>query len=145
MRFALQHRDCRNVEHIAICGLERANAALAQDDLVIAARGDVLGRHQPFADRCAHATLQDDGHIDATLDCGRVLNQRAGRVRCVRGRDADADTRIGIGADVDGVGSCPDRQLGDAQAVLERLAMLLEVLDGVEPAPQRQLAAELRA
>ena len=45
MRLALEHRNRRDVERVARRRLVGANAALAQHDVVIAVRHDVLGGH----------------------------------------------------------------------------------------------------
>ena len=40
---------------------EGADAALAEDDVVIPARHDVLGGHEPFLERRRHAALEQHG------------------------------------------------------------------------------------
>src|SRR5436309_10357948 len=40
---------------------KRANASLAEDNIVIPFSQDVLGRHQKFFERGGHAALQQDG------------------------------------------------------------------------------------
>ena len=73
MRLSFEHRNRSDIEHVAIRRLEGAYAALAENDVVIAAGGDVLGGHQPFVDRRRHAALEDDRLLDAThlLRAGR--------------------------------------------------------------------------
>ena len=48
MRQMLEHRHRTDIEDIARIGLKGADAALAENDIVIAARHDVFGAHQPF-------------------------------------------------------------------------------------------------
>src|SRR6266850_1189196 len=54
----LHDRNRGDVERVARRGLERADAALAQDHVVVAAREDVLGREQPFLDGRGDAALE---------------------------------------------------------------------------------------
>ena len=56
----VEQRHGRQVERVARVCLERADAALAQDDVRVAGRNDVLGRHQPLLDRGAVAALEHD-------------------------------------------------------------------------------------
>ena len=58
MRDAPNRRHRRQIEGIARVLRERANTALAQDHVVVAFSHDVLGREQPFLERCSHAALQ---------------------------------------------------------------------------------------
>ena len=39
----IQQRNCSEVQRVARGGLESSNASLAQDDLIVAVRRDVLG------------------------------------------------------------------------------------------------------
>ncbi len=50
VRDAAQKRKHAEVERVAGERLERADAALAQDDVAVAARDDVLGGHEPLLD-----------------------------------------------------------------------------------------------
>ena len=54
----LHGRNDAQVERVARVIGKRAHAALAQDHFVIALAHDVLGRHQEFIERGAHAALQ---------------------------------------------------------------------------------------
>ena len=45
---------------LRVYGLEGADAALAEDDLVVALREDVLGGEQPLLHRRRHAALEQD-------------------------------------------------------------------------------------
>ena len=56
-------RDRREVEGVAGVGLEGADAPLAEDDVLVAARHDVFGAHQPFLDRGGKAALEEDGLV----------------------------------------------------------------------------------
>ena len=46
---ALDHRDGRDVQRVAGRGLEGADAPFAQDDLEVAALGDVFRGHEPLS------------------------------------------------------------------------------------------------
>src|SRR4029079_7110414 len=61
----VQERDCREVKRVARRRLERANAAFAEDYLIVAVRCDVLGRQKKFFDGGAHAALEQNGAIAA--------------------------------------------------------------------------------
>ena len=50
----------RQVQRVPGVGLERPDAALAQDDVRVARADDVLGGHQPLLDRRAVAALEHD-------------------------------------------------------------------------------------
>ena len=56
----VQHRHGVEVEGVAGAGLEGADAALAQDDVVVALAHDVLGGHEQLIDRSGHAALKQD-------------------------------------------------------------------------------------
>ena len=58
MRATPEIWDDREVERVAHRRLERADAALAENDVLVAARHDVLGAHKEFLQRRGHATLQ---------------------------------------------------------------------------------------
>ena len=58
VRELLHHRDRGDVHGVAGVGFERADAALAQDHVVVAAGQDVLGRKQQFFDGGGDAALQ---------------------------------------------------------------------------------------
>ncbi len=66
VRRALEHRNGSHVERVARRRLERADAPLAQDDLVVPTRQDVFGGQQQFLDRGGHSTLQQDRPADFT-------------------------------------------------------------------------------
>ena len=48
------------VERVAGVIVERADAALAEDDLLVAAGHDVLGAHQQLLERVGQAALEQD-------------------------------------------------------------------------------------
>ena len=48
VRQLLEHRDGRNIESISQISVKRADAALTQNDIMIAARHDVFGGQQSF-------------------------------------------------------------------------------------------------
>jgi hypothetical protein len=60
MRELLEHRNRHQIEGEAIGGLERANAALAEDHLLVALLEDVLRRHQQLLERRREAALEQD-------------------------------------------------------------------------------------
>ena len=60
VRQVVQHRHGVEVEGVAGAGLEGADAALAQDDVVVALAHDVLGGHEQLIDRAGHAALKQD-------------------------------------------------------------------------------------
>ena len=57
VREALQNRHSRNIKRVARERLIRADAALAEDDALVAAGHDVLGAHQKLLDRVREAAL----------------------------------------------------------------------------------------
>ena len=59
MGLPFQPRDGGHVEHIPVGRFKSADAALAEDDVMVTAGGNVFRRHQPFGDGCRHAALQD--------------------------------------------------------------------------------------
>ena len=61
VRHGLQHRHGSDVQRVARCGFEGANAALAEDDLLIACHRNDLCGTQKFFERRGHATLQQNG------------------------------------------------------------------------------------
>src|SRR5580704_12029037 len=60
----MNDRDSRNIKRVASVGFERANAALAQNDIVVSASHNVLGGEQQLL----------EGRSDATLEQNRLLN-----------------------------------------------------------------------
>ena len=60
VRQVVQHRHGVEVEGVAGAGLEGADAALAQDDVVVALAHYVLGGHEQLIDRAGHAALEQD-------------------------------------------------------------------------------------
>src|SRR3954464_11627413 len=64
MRQRLYDGNRTDVERVAIGPLEGTNAALAQDDVEVAAPRDVLRGHQPLFDRRLKPTFQHDGLVD---------------------------------------------------------------------------------
>src|SRR5438093_4677094 len=59
VRETLEEWDRVHVEGVARVPLERADAALAEDDVAVSACEDVLGRKQELLDRRGHAALQE--------------------------------------------------------------------------------------
>src|SRR5712692_11139890 len=60
----LDDGDGGDVEGVARVGFEGANAALAENDVEIAAGKDVFGAHQKFFHGGGHAALQKNGFAD---------------------------------------------------------------------------------
>ena len=54
----VQRRDGVEVKGVARGRLERADAALAQDDLFVALAHDVFGGHEQLFERACHAALE---------------------------------------------------------------------------------------
>lgn len=61
VRQFLEHGHRREVERIARVVVKRADAALAEDDLLVAAGHDVLGAHEQLLERAGQAALEQDG------------------------------------------------------------------------------------
>ena len=76
MRELLHHRNGRQVERVAGVSLEGADAALAQDHIVVAAVHDVLSREQPLLDGGRGAALQQHrlAHLAQRLEQVVVLH-----------------------------------------------------------------------
>ena len=62
VRQLLEHRHRHQVEREPVGGLERADAALAQDHVAVALLEHVLGGHQQLLERGAQAALDQHGH-----------------------------------------------------------------------------------
>ena len=60
MRLFAQHRDAGQIQRVARRRLISADAAFAQDDLVIAACHDVLSAHQPLLNRVRQPALEQN-------------------------------------------------------------------------------------
>ncbi len=70
----VDERHGGHVERVAVGRLEGPDAALAEDHVRVAARHDVLGRHQPLLDRAREASLEEhrpsdppDGHQERVV------------------------------------------------------------------------------
>ena len=61
VRQLAQHGDRRKIERIAGVGLKGAHAALAENDILVAAGHDVLRAHQPFLVGRGHTALDHHG------------------------------------------------------------------------------------
>ena len=75
VRQVVQHRHGVEVEGVAGAGLEGADAALAQDNVVVALAHDVLGSHEQLVDRAGHAALEQNWGLGLAdlLEQGEVL------------------------------------------------------------------------
>ena len=108
MAETLDRRDDAEVERVARVVGERADAALAQDHVVVAFRQDVLGGHQEFFERGRHAALEQhrfarpsgvaqQGEVlhvaSADLDAVGILDHEVERLD-VDGFGDDAKTRF---------------------------------------------------
>src|SRR5690348_11383865 len=63
MRNPANRRYTSEIECVAGVLSESPNAALAQDDVVVALRHDVFGCEQPFFECCSHSSLQQDWQL----------------------------------------------------------------------------------
>ena len=61
MAHALEYRNSGNIECVAGVLLVGADAALAEDDVLVALSHDVLGAHQEFLHGVCEAALEQDG------------------------------------------------------------------------------------
>ncbi len=116
----VEERHGSQVHRVPGVRLERPDPALAQDDVGIAGRDDVLGGHQPFLDRRSVAALEHHRSSDPP-------DRHQERVVLhVPGADLE-DVRI-LGDDVDLVGL---HDLGDDREprLLARLGEIAEALD----------------
>src|SRR6266852_8769469 len=66
MRKFFDDRNGRDVKSVAGVGFERANSALAQNHVVVAAGKDVFGTHQKFFHGGRHAALEKNGFAEFT-------------------------------------------------------------------------------
>ena len=75
VRQVVQHRHGVEIEGVTGAGFEGADAALAQDDVVVALAHDVLGCHKQLIDRAGHAALEQDRGLGLAdlLEQGEVL------------------------------------------------------------------------
>lgn len=77
MGFLFGNRDGSQIESVAGVGLERADAALAEEDIWVAVGEDILGGQQPLLDFLAHPALEEhrfarSGALDEELEILRV-------------------------------------------------------------------------
>ena len=63
MRQLMQHKHSREVERVARVIMKRADAAFAEDDLLVAAGHDVFRAHQQLFERVGQAALEQDGLV----------------------------------------------------------------------------------
>ena len=64
--FAFEHRHTSDVHHIAVGGFKCADAAFAENNIVIATRCNVFSRHEPFGNGGGQAALEDHRFVDAS-------------------------------------------------------------------------------
>ena len=127
MAHALEHRNSGNIECVAGVLLVGADAALAEDNVLVAARHDVLGAHQEFLHGVCEAALEQDGLAGLTelLQQLEVLH-----IAC-----ADLETVALVHEDVDvrRIGDLSyDRQTGCFVCLVQQLeALSLQTLEGV--------------
>src|SRR4051812_7199982 len=98
----LQPRHRAEIEREARRGLERADAALAEDDVLVALLQDVVGGLEELVERAAEAALEEDRLAELAGDLEERVVLHVAR--------ADLDD-VGVG--VDGVGVLAVEQLGD--------------------------------
>src|SRR5437762_13649331 len=63
----------------ASAAFERSNAALAENDIVVAPGEDVLGAHQKFFHSCRHAALQENRLADFAKRAKEIVVLHAAR------------------------------------------------------------------
>ena len=61
VRQLMEHRHGGKIERVSRIIVKRADAALAEDDLLVAARHDVLGAHQQLLERSGETALEQNG------------------------------------------------------------------------------------
>src|SRR5688572_148574 len=123
----LDHRDGGDVERVPRCRLERADAALAEDDVVVAAGQDVFRRQQPLLDRRRDTALEQ--HRLALV----TQFPQQGEVLHVAGADLEDVTVVGDQLDLAAVHHLRDQLqvvgVGRApQHLQSRLAQPLEAV-----------------
>ena len=127
MAHALEHRNGGNIECVAGVLLVGADAALAEDNVFVAARHDVLSAHQEFLHGVCEAALEQDGLAGLTefFQQLEVLH-----IAC-----ADLETVALVHEDVDvrRIGDLSyDRQTGCFVCLVQQLQTLsLQTLEGV--------------
>ena len=133
----VEERDRGEVHRVARVGLERADAALAQDDVGVAAADDVLRRHQPFLDGRAVAALEHHRAGDAS----DVAQQRV--VLHVPGADLEDVGVLGDDVDLVGLHDLGDHRKPRPVARLGEIPKRLdaEALEGVRARPGLERAA----
>ena len=98
-------RDGGDVERVARVGLEGADAALAEDDVVVAAGQDVFGRQQPLLNRRRHAALEQDRLADLrrapTAGCSSACCARR-PAGCPHTRASLRSAQISMTSEIDG-------------------------------------------
>ncbi len=123
----LEDDDGREIQGVSRGRLEGADPPLAEDDLAVALREDVLGRHEELLDRRHHPPLEQDGLASLAhfFQQGEILDV------------ARADLEdVGIGLDEIHVGGIYDlRHDGKPRALADLLqeleALLFEALEAV--------------
>src|SRR5690606_26954208 len=120
-------RDRVQVKGEAGGGVEAADTAFAEDDAVVAAGQDVLGREQPLLDGGGEAALEEDGAIDA----GDALEER--KVRHVAAADLEDIGVLGDELDLIRLHHlADDRHAGGGTGLSEQAqALLAEPLEAV--------------
>src|ERR1700732_1524060 len=73
MRELFDYGDGGDVERVARVGFERADAALAEDYVVIAAGEDVFGAEEQLFHGGGHATLEEHGLADFAESAEEVI------------------------------------------------------------------------
>ena len=111
----------------------------------LAAHGDEVGPpvgQHPLGVLGLEATERDDRDVDPGPHGRRVLAQGPDGVGRVGVGGSGRDVGAGVGGDVHRVDARGQRELDGAQLVVERLAVGLVVLDGVDADPERVLGAQ---
>ena len=95
MAHALEHRNGGNIEGVAGVLLVGANAALTEDDVLVAAGHDVLGAHQELLHGVGEAALEQDGlaRLAELLEQLEVLHIASADLEAVALVHEDVDVR----------------------------------------------------
>ena len=127
MAHALEHRNGGNIQRVAGVLLVGADAALAEDNVLVAARHDVLSAHQEFLHGVCEAALEQDGLAGLTefFQQLEVLHIACADLETVALVHEDVDVRR-----IGDLGN--DRQTGCLVRLVQQLQTLsLQTLEGV--------------
>lgn len=137
MAHALEHRNRGNIEGVSGVLLVGADAALAEDNVLVAAGHDVLGAHQELLHGVGEATLEQDGlaRLAELLEQLEVLH--------IARADLEAVALVHENVDMGRVRDLGDnRQTGSLVRLVQQLQTLsLQTLEGVRGGARLPCAA----